>query len=62
MPQPSPHATVPRQFRLGADILELLDRIAEYRALRSRAEAIRYAVRREAEHLPPPDENPRESC
>jgi len=54
MPQPSPGATVPRQFRLSAETLDLLDRIAAHYQVRSRADAIRIAARNEADRLPPP--------
>lgn len=59
MPQPSPGATVPRQFRLGPETLDHLDRIAAHHGLRSRAEAIRFAARLVAEALPgAPEKSP----
>ena len=51
MPQPSPGATVPRQFRLAPDTLDLLDRISDHYGLSSRADAIRIAARELAARL-----------
>jgi hypothetical protein len=53
MPQPSANATVPRQFRLAQDTLDLLDRIAAHYTVKSRADAIRIAARIVADQLPP---------
>lgn len=60
MPQPSRNATVPRQFRLGADTLERLDRIAAHWGLTSRADAIRVAAKLADDAIPePPTKTPR---
>lgn len=61
MPQPSPNATVPRQFRLGEDTLSDLDRISDHYRLGSRAAAIRLAARTLVDTLPQPPKKSRKN-